>query len=267
MRKPIVTLTTDFGLKDNYAASMKAVMLSINPEITFVDITHQVARHDIMEACFLLGNTYHYFPPWTVHVVVVDPTVGSKRRPIVASINNHYFVAPDNGVLSVLYQDPEDISVFEITAEHYYLKPLSSTFHGRDIFAPVAAWLTKGVELENFGEKIEDFVDLKLPAPKLVDETRLEGEIIHVDSFGNLISNIPRAQFDQMLEESKEHRFEVRIGDFVMKELKRYYAECQADKPSVLFGSTAQLEVCLKQRSAKDALGFDKGQKLTVQFL
>ena len=266
MKNPIVTLTTDFGTGDNYVASMKAVMLNINPDIEIVDITHHIKRHDIMEACFILKNTYHYFPNWSIHVVVVDPTVGSSRRSIVASINSHHFIAPDNGVLSGLYQDPEDISVFEIEAEHYYLKPLSSTFHGRDIFAPIAAWMAKGIEIENFGEKIEDYVDLELPVPVVDDEGTLEGEIIHVDSFGNLITNVDRAQFDQLLEEAENHSFELQVGDLTLSELKQYYAECEEGKPSLLFGSTAQLELAIKEKSASEVLKFSKGQKLTLRF-
>ena len=267
MKTSIVTLTTDFGVRDNYVAAMKAVMLNINPDLSIVDITHEIGRHDIMEACFVIANTYHYFPKWSIHVVVVDPTVGSSRRMLVASINSHHFVAPDNGVLSGLYQDPEDISVYEIQAEHYYLKPLSSTFQGRDIFAPVAAWLSKGVEIENFGEKIDDYVDLQLPVPVVSEEGQLQGEIIHVDSFGNLITNVTRAQFEDMLEEAVKHKFELRIGDVTLSELKRFYAECEKEKPAALFGSTSQLEVAAKQKSASELLGLDKGAKFTLRFI
>lgn len=267
MKRPIVTLTTDFGTSDNYVACVKAAMLNINPEIETVDITHHVKRHDIMEACLILKNTYHYFPNWTIHVVIVDPTVGSSRRSIVASINSHHFVAPDNGVLSGLYQDPEDLSVFEIEAEHYYLKPLSPTFHGRDIFAPIAAWMAKGIEIENFGERIDDYVDLQLPIPTVSEEDgTLEGEIIHVDSFGNLITNVDRAQFDRLLGEAGNQSFELEIGDLTLSELKRYYAECEEDKPCLLFGSTAQLELAIKEKSASEVLSLDKGQKLTLKF-
>jgi len=267
MTRHIVTLTTDFGVRDNYVAAMKAVMLNINPDLNVVDITHEIGRHDIMEACFVIANTYHYFPKWSIHIVVVDPTVGSSRRPLVASINSHHFVAPDNGVLSGLYQDPEDISVYEIQAEHYYLKPLSSTFQGRDIFAPVAAWLSKGVEIENFGEKIDDYVDLKLPVPVVDEEGHLQGEIIHADSFGNLITNVTRAQFEDMLEEAVKHKFELKIGDVTLSDLKRFYAECEKGKPSALFGSTSQLEVAAKQKSASELLGLDKGAKFTLKFM
>ncbi len=266
MTSPIVTLTTDFGTRDNYAAAVKAVMLNINPDLNIVDITHEVRRHDIMEACFLIANTYHYFPKWSIHVVVVDPTVGSSRRPLAASINSHHFIAPDNGVLSGLYQDPEDISVYEINAEHYYLRPLSSTFHGRDIFAPVAAWMAKGIEIENFGDKIDDYVDLKLPAPVVGEEGELEGEVIHIDSFGNLITNVTRAQFEEMLEEAEKHAFELKIGDHTLSEIKRLYAECKKDSPAALFGSTSQLEVAAKQRSARELLGLEKGAKFTLKF-
>ncbi|MBN1593876.1 MAG: SAM-dependent chlorinase/fluorinase [Candidatus Coatesbacteria bacterium] len=266
MARPIVTLTTDFGTRDNYVAAMKAVMLKTNPELNIIDITNEIRRHDIMEACFIIANTYHYFPNWTIHVVVVDPTVGSNRRAIVASINSHHFIAPDNGVLSGLFQDPEDIAVYEIDAEHYYLRPLSSTFHGRDIFAPVAAWLAKGVEIENFGEKIDDYVDLQLPVPELVEEGKLQAEIIHVDSFGNLITNVTRAQFEQMLDESENHAFELAAEGLLINDLKRIYAECDKDAPAALFGSTSQLEIAARQRSASEILGFEKGAKLTIKF-
>jgi len=266
MKSPIITLTTDFGTRDNYAASMKAVMLNINPDVNIVDITHETRRHDIMGACFIIANTYHYFANWTIHVVVVDPTVGSERRPLIASINGHHFIAPDNGVLSGLFQDPEDISVFAIDAEHYYLRPLSSTFHGRDIFAPIAAWLSKGIEIENFGEKTDDYVDLKLPAPVASEDGKLEGEVIHIDTFGNLITNVTRDTFEQMLEDAPEHTFQLKIGGLALSELKRFYAECGSDKPALLFGSTSQLELSVKRRNASEMLGLKKGQKLTLTF-
>ena len=187
---------------------------------------------------------------------------------LLASINSHLFVAPDNGVLSGVYQDPEDINVHQIEAEHYFLRPLSSTFHGRDILAPVAGWLTKGVEVESFGDKIDDYVDLKLPVPEVnEDEGMVEGQIIHIDSFGNLVTNITRARFDEMLEASENHQFELAVGDHVIKELKHFYAECDKQSPALLFGSTSQLEVSVNEASAKEVLGFDKGQKLTLRFL
>src|SRR5580692_5782941 len=143
LARPIITLTTDYGTNDHLVGAMKGVILNINPEANIVDNTHGVLAHDILDGALAIGQAFSYFPPKTVHVVVVDPGVGSARRPLLVAADQHYFIAPDNGVLSAVYDKTEALHVWNLTSEHYFRAPVSSTFHGRDIFAPVAAWLTK----------------------------------------------------------------------------------------------------------------------------
>ena len=162
-----VTLTTDFGLNDHFVGTLKGVILNIIPEANVVDICHSVQAFDILDGALALAQSYSYFPAGTVHLVVVDPGVGSARRPIMAASEAHHFVAPDNGVLSLMYAREQRLTVRHITSEHYFLQPISNTFHGRDIFAPVAGYLAKGVDDEKFGEEITDFVRFNAPRPNL----------------------------------------------------------------------------------------------------
>ena len=189
MSRPIITLTTDYGTSDHFAAVMKGVILSINPEVNIVDITHSVLAHDILDGALAIGQAYRYFPPKTIHVVVVDPGVGTERRPILVAGDQHYFVAPDNGVLSSVYEQSESLHVWNIISEHYFRQPVSKTFHGRDIFAPVAAWLTKSWQTSSFGEPITDFVRFAIPKVK-VNGNQVQGAVLRVDHFGNLITNV-----------------------------------------------------------------------------
>ena len=152
MPQPIITLTTDYGTSDHLVGTLKGVILKINPEAQIVDICHNVVLFDVLDAALCIGSAYKYFPPRTIHVVVVDPGVGTQRRPLLVSGENQYFLAPDNGVLSLVYEREQTHSVRHITSEHYFLHPVSNTFHGRDIFAPVAAWLSKNWQTPAFGE-------------------------------------------------------------------------------------------------------------------
>ena len=162
----LITLTTDFGLADHFVGVMKGVILRINPDAVLVDISHEVDSYDILDGAFTLAQSYRFFPPGAIHLVVVDPGVGSARRPILASTANAQFVAPDNGVLSMIYEREPDAQVRHITRERHFLRPVSNTFHGRDIFAPIAAWLSKGVEPIEFGETMTDHVRPALPKPR-----------------------------------------------------------------------------------------------------
>ena len=164
----------------------------INPEVNVVDITHGVLAHDVLDGALTIAQAYKYFPPKTIHVVVVDPGVGTARRPILVAGDQHYFVAPDNGVLSGVYDQTEALYVWNIISEHYFRNPVSNTFHGRDIFAPVAAWLSKSWQTSTFGEPITDFVRFAIPKPKAAGNT-VKGVVLRVDHFGNLITNITRA--------------------------------------------------------------------------
>ncbi len=174
-RRPCVTLITDFGTADHYAGTMKGVILNINPDVQIVDICHQIAPYDIFEAAYALVQSYRFFPPDTIHLVVVDPGVGTGRRPILASTGQYRFVAPDNGALSLLFAREENARVWHITADHYFLNPVSNTFHGRDIFAPVAGWLSKGLQEDKFGEPITDYVRFSSPETQTGERNPAQG--------------------------------------------------------------------------------------------
>ena len=184
----MITLTTDFGLTEHYVGAMKGVIHSINPPAQVVDITNAVQSFDVLDGALAVSQAYHYFPKDTVHVVVVDPGVGGPRRPIIATIGQYLFVAPDNGVLSLVYEREERVSVRHITSEHYFHHPVSKTFHGRDIFAPVAAYLSKGVDTAKFGEEITDYVRFLAPTPKATAENSWKGLVLKTDKFGKLIT-------------------------------------------------------------------------------
>src|SRR5271154_5830562 len=189
LARPIITLTTDYGTSDHLVGVMKGVILSINPEVNVVDITHSVLPHDLLDGALTIGQAYKYFPPKTVHVVVVDPGVGTERRPILVAGDTHYFVAPDNGVLSSVYDQSEALYAWNIISEHYFRQPVSNTFHGRDVFAPVAAWLSKSWQTSAFGEPITDLVRFNIPKPKASGNI-IKGAVLRMDRFGNLITNI-----------------------------------------------------------------------------
>src|SRR5512135_1704123 len=191
--KPLITLTTDFGYDDPFVGVMKGVILNINPEAKIVDLNHGIRPQDTMEAAFTIGMNFHYFPAETLHVVVVDPGVGSRRRPVLMLSDHHYFLGPDNGVFSYIYRmKHETLEVLHITADHYFLQKKSSTFQGRDVFAPVAAWFSRGVAMEKFGDRITDYQTIDLPFPEVTAEGIIRGKIIHIDRFGNAISNITK---------------------------------------------------------------------------
>src|ERR1700733_3897590 len=187
---PVITITTDFGTNDHFVGAMKGVIVDIVPEAQIVDISHAVQPFDVLDGALTIAQAYSYFPNGTVHLVVVDPGVGTARRPILLSTGPHYFVAPDNGVLSLVYAREPRLQVRHIHAEHYYRQPVSNTFHARDIFAPVAAYLAKGVESAKFGEEISDYIRFNAPKPKLADAQTLRGVVLKVDRFGNMITNI-----------------------------------------------------------------------------
>src|SRR3990172_9348844 len=187
---PIITLLTDFGTADPFVASMKGVILSINPKATIVDITHEIPPHGIRQAAFVLKSAYRYFPKGTIHVVVVDPGVGGPRKPLLAVTPQAFFIAPDNGVLIYIYHHNPSTRVYELTAKRYRLKDYSSTFDGRDLFAPAAARLSKGITPAQMGLKIARYLKFPIPRPRRLGKNGLQGQVIHIDRFGNLITNI-----------------------------------------------------------------------------
>ncbi|GAK56020.1 hypothetical protein U27_02982 [Candidatus Vecturithrix granuli] len=249
-KRPIITLLTDFGLSDYFVAAMKGVILNINRGVELVDISHAVPPQDVLHAAFLLKSVYAYFPSDTIHVVVVDPSIGTQRRAILASSEKGFFIAPDNGVLSGIYEEVGVGEIREITADHYFLKPRTGTFDGRDVFAPVAAWLSKGVSLSSFGDFISDYKKLDFPAPLPIQEGVLKCKILSVDHFGNLISNLGCEQFKEYLDASEKRRFAFRVGEHTVSKLLQAYAEGEPDEVFAILGSSGLVEFSVKGGSA-----------------
>lgn len=257
----IVTLTTDFGGNDHLVAAMKGVILKINPDVRIVDISHNVMPFDILDGALVIGQAYKYWPLRTVHVVVVDPGVGSARRPILVSGDQHYFVAPDNGVLSMVYEREEKVTVRHITAEHYFMNPVSNTFHGRDIFAPVAAWLAKNGQAPSFGEEVTDFVRFAMPKPKAANGA-IKGVVLKIDHFGNLITNFTAEDAPQLLTGSA---FKMNVGAKEVSKLMQSYSQGAQGEPFAVVGSSGFLEISVNKGSAARALGVQRGAEVTLQ--
>jgi hypothetical protein len=261
---PIITLTTDFGLTDHFVGTMKGVILEIAPEAQIVDISHAVQPFDILDGALTISQAYSYFPSGAVHMVIVDPGVGTARRPVILSSDRHLFVAPDNGVLSMVYDREERKSVRHVTAEHYFLQPRSNTFHGRDIFSPVAAYLAKGVTPDRFGEEITDYVRFSPPRPKPVDERTLRGVVLKVDRFGNLITNITREDAP-LLFAATPPAFKIAIGTKAQAtRMCTSYAEGAPGEVFGILGSMGFLEVAANRGSAFQLLGAGKGSEVNV---
>lgn len=260
MPAKIVTLTTDFGLKDPYAAAMKAAILGISREVSIIDITHDVEQFNVREGAFILGSAAPYFPEGTVHIAVIDPGVGTNRRPIAIETKHSFFVGPDNGLL-ILPAEAQGIKhIFEITSRRLMLSHVSGTFHGRDIFAPSAAHLANGMDIEEFGPKITDV--FRPEFSKITKEKNLLiGEVLHVDGFGNVITNI---HSDDILEFIKNEVLFELLNQKVSLRIHRAYAEVKPHQPLALIGSHEYLEIALNQGSAAAKFGLKAGDKITL---
>lgn len=261
--RPIITLTTDFGLHDHFVGTLKGVILDIVPEAEIVDICHSIQAFDILDGTLTIAQAYKYFPNRTVHVVVVDPGVGGARRPIVASSERHHFVAPDNGVLSRIYSQEPGIQVRYITAAHYFTQPLSNTFHARDIFAPVAAYLAKGLDATKLGPDIFDYVRLDLPKPSAAGENTWRGIVLKVDRFGNLITNIA-PQDAPGLFQSNPPEFKISIGDREITRMRAAYSEGDHGDVFAIIGSMGYLEIAANKASAAQILSVGKGAEFAL---
>lgn len=256
----IISLLTDFGLDDNYVGVMKAVILNINPDAKILDLTHNIKRHNKLEAAFLLKGSFRYFPKGTIFLVVVDPGVGSKRKAIIIKTKNYTFIGPDNGVLSLALKETRIDRIIEITNKRYFLKPISDTFHGRDIFSPVSGFLSKGEPLENFGKEIKGFKDLEIPEVKIKDNG-LFGEIIYIDHFGNLISNIGKDIFYDFIDKKK---FKIHFKKEVFEKTNKGYAEVNTGEPLIIFGSFNNLEISINRGSALSYFKAKEKDKIEV---
>lgn len=257
----VITLTSDFSLHDSYVGTMKGVILRIYPQARLVDITHQITPQDVLEASLVLESGYRFFPPGTVHLVVVDPGVGGARRPILIAGEQHYFVGPDNGTFTRVLASEPDAVVVEIREKRFLLPRISDTFHGRDIFSPVAAYLARGVAPEEFGPPVTDPKLLDLPVPQIWGD-QIRGEVIHIDSFGNIVSNISRAQFQAAV---GLRRFKITINGKVIDRLHRTYEDQDRGRTLALFGATDLLEFAVAGGRAERKIGAGKGDIVLVQ--
>ncbi|MBZ5524700.1 MAG: SAM-dependent chlorinase/fluorinase [Acidobacteriia bacterium] len=259
----IVTLTTDFGLTEHYVGAMRGVICSINPFARILDITNGVQSFDVLDGAMAISQAYHYFPPYTVHIVVVDPGVGGPRRPLLAIAGQHYFIAPDNGVLSLVYEREERLTVRHITSEHYFRQPVSTTFHGRDVFAPVAGYISKGVEMTKFGEEISDYVRFAAPRPRPGGPNSWKGVVLKIDKFGNLITNITARDIPQLFEAAPP-AFKLTIGKAEVTQLRATYSQGAQGEVFAVVGSTGFLEICTNRGPASRVVGAEKGSEVSV---
>jgi S-adenosylmethionine hydrolase len=259
--RPIVALLTDFGTRDHYTGAMKGVILGICPDVTLVDITHEVPPHDVMAGALELAASAKYFPAGTIFVVVVDPGVGSARRGIAVDTGDMRFVAPDNGVLTAVLRETPAKKAVELTERRYARPTVSRTFEGRDRFAPAGAWLAKGIQLTALGRPATGIQMLDIPAPE-VSADAISGVVLRVDRFGNLVTNIDRKSVERLGQSSP---VTIEAGGKPVSRLVATYAELPADDVGGLFGSTDHLEIAAPSSSAAERLQLSRGAVVVVR--
>jgi hypothetical protein len=258
--RPVIALLTDFGTADHYAGTMKGVMLGICPDATLVDISHDIPAHDVLAGALELAAAYKYFPAGTIFVAVVDPGVGSARRGLAADTGDYRFVAPDNGVLTVVLRESPPKKMVELTERRYARPTVSRTFEGRDRFAPAAAWLAKGTQLPALGRPLTDLQKLDVPLPDVAADA-IHGVVLRVDRFGNLITNIDRKSVERL---ALGGTVAIDAGPHRIARLVATYAELPADSVGALFGGTDHLELAAPSSSAAERLSLTRGAVITV---
>ncbi len=254
---PIITLLTDFGTADYYVAAMKGVILSIAPQARLVDVSHEVESQNVLSGAYLLANSVLWYPAGTIHLVVVDPGVGSERRIIAGRWGDQIIIAPDNGLVSLVQQNTPAAETYELSDRQYFLPEVSDTFHGRDIMAPVAAHLACGTPLSALGAAIDHPLIIHLPRPEVIDN-RLVGQVMHVDRFGNLITNIKADQFREFAPKT------VHIKDRVISSLVATYADVPIGRPLAAVGSSNMLEISVNQGNARAELAAGVGAEVLL---
>lgn len=253
----VIALLTDFGTRDYFVAAMKGAILSINPQVIIVDLTHEISPHDAKLASFTLRACYKEFPPKTIFVTIVDPGVGSSRRAILVETNKYFFVAPDNGLLSSVFEEEKDFHVFELTNKKFFNQNISPTFHGRDIFAPVAAHLSKSIVTNEFGREITNFVHFKTDKPQKISKNETEAEIIHTDNFGNLITNLTKNDLPE--------RFVLEIKEIIIEKYLEFFAQAGKGELFMILGSAGFLEIAAFKDSAKKILNVKAGDRVLIK--
>jgi len=257
--RPVIALLSDFGTRDHYAGTMKGVMIGICPDVTLIDITHEITPHDVMEGALQLAASCRYFPSGTIFLVVVDPGVGSPRKGIAAEAGEYRFVAPDNGVLTAVLKDIPPKRVVELTERRYARPTVSRTFEGRDRFAPAAAWLAKGIQLAALGRTITTYHQLEIPQP-VVDDALL-GVVLLIDRFGNLVTNIDRRTFEAF---SRGQPVALSVAAHPVAGVVATYADIHSGEVCALFGSSEHLEFAVNGGSAAAALGVTRGASVEI---
>ena len=255
----IITLLTDFGIEDAYVGIVKGVILSVNSSARIIDITHNIAPGDVFRAAYLLETAYGYYPSGCLHVVVVDPGVGSSRGIVALEMDGHRFLAPNNGVLSAVLSKGSEVRSVSVENSRYFLSPLSRTFHGRDIFAPVAAHLSSGMDMNKLGPAMNrhDLISLPVPEPVFTEAPGIVGAVVAMDRFGNLITNIREGDLSGIYEQIQSGQLAIQIGDRVIGGLSDTYESVAYGAPLALIGSTGRLEISVNGGSA--GLVFDAG--------
>jgi S-adenosylmethionine hydrolase len=259
--RPVIALLSDFGTRDHYAGTMKGVVIGLCPDVTLIDITHDVTPHDVVEGALQLAASYRFFPPGTIFLAIVDPGVGSSRRGIAAEAGDYRFVAPDNGVLTAVLRELPPKRVVELTERRYARPTVSRTFEGRDRFAPAAAWLAKGIQLSALGRTVTTYQQLDLPVAD-IGETLLSGVVLLVDRFGNLVSNVERRTFEAF---SRGRPVSLRVAGRAIAGVVATYADIRAGEVCALFGSTDHLEFAVNGGSAAETLGVGRGATVEIE--
>ncbi len=260
MARPVIALLSDFGTRDHYAGTMKGVALGICPDATFVDITHDIPPHDVRAGALELAAAYRYFPARTIFLVVIDPGVGSTRRSIGAEAGDYWFIAPDNGVLTLVFQQTPPQRVVELTTRRYARARVSRTFEGRDRFAPAAAWLATGIDLSKLGRAVTSWQTLAMPEPALRDD-QMVGEVLRVDRFGNLVTNVDRRAFERF---SNGGAIKIVAGTQAVGQVVATYADAEPGAVCALFGSSEYLEVAVNGASAAERLNLARGARIRI---
>ncbi len=262
----IITLLTDFGVEDAYVGTMKGVVLSVNPRAVIVDITHHIDPHDITLAAYIIKSSYRYFPEGTVHVLVVDPGVGSERSIIAVEMNGHIFLAPDNGVLSLVLNEGRVDAIVRVENSRYFLEPVSRTFHGRDVFAPVCAHISIGLEITELGPLLarQDLVHLDIGPPNMSDNNELTGMVIAVDRFGNCITNIHEDSLEKFGKSISHKDITIKVGEKTIQGLSSSYDSALPQHPLAILGSLGYVEIALNCGNASRFLNIKKGDGIRV---
>lgn len=265
MIKPPIAILSDFGAGSHHVGMMKGVILKVNPEAQILDVSHDILPFNVIQASYMLNSAIHYFPSPTIFLAVVDPGVGSARRPIIAVGEQHYYVCPDNGIISKVIESDSITEVFHIEEEHYFMPNICATFHGRDVFAPCAAWLSKQLGAGRFGDAIEDYMTLSYPKIKVIAERTLSIPIMYIDHFGNMVTSFDLEYLQRARERFPGDTLMVKVGETMIKSLSSHYFDAaQPGDPVTYFGSLNLLEVGLREANAAEHFGMKPGDTISV---